>query len=139
MRRTLPSALLAVAFACTTFATSNYEYRPDEYVPIHHGVSPDRRYAIAAHGSGYLGYDHFQLYLVDAKTRKPLAGLKEPKDPFVDTGADAYYAQWSPDSKEVSVIFRAERHKLVRLRYRIVNGRAHLVEHRTQVQALPRD
>ena len=139
MRRTLPSALLAVAFACTTFATSNYEYRPDEYVPIHHGVSPDRRYAIAAHGSGYLGYDHFQLYLVDAKTRKPLAGLKEPKDPFVDTGADAYYAQWSPDSKEVSVIFRAERHLAVRLRYRVTDGHIRRIEGRTRVYGLPRD
>jgi hypothetical protein len=125
--------------ACTASATSNHEYRPDEYLPIVRGVSPDGYYAIAAHGEGYLGYDHFQLYLVDAKTHKPLAGLKEPKEPFVDTGPNAYYAEWSSDSKQVSIIFRAERHLAVRLRYRVESGRAHLLQGRTRVEGLPRD
>jgi hypothetical protein len=139
MTQSLCVVAITAALTSGAWATSNCEYKPGEYVPIHHGVSPNGRYAIAAHGSGYLGYDHFQLYVVDAKTRQPLAGLKEPKDPFVDTGADAYYAQWSADSKEVSIIFRAERHLAVRLRYRISDGHARRIEGRTHVYGLPRD
>jgi hypothetical protein len=139
LRRSFLTSWIAFVFACTASATSNHEYKPDEYVPIVRGVSPDGRYSIATHGEGYLGYDNFQLYLIDAKTHKPIAGLKEPKEPFVDTGADAYYAGWSADSKQVSIILRAERHLAVRLRYRIENGRAHLLQGRTRVEGLPRD
>ena len=139
MRFVIVLVITAAVVSSTAFATDNYEYKPGEYVPIHHGVSPDGRYAIAAHGSGYLGYDHFQLYLIDAKTLKPLAGPKEPKDPFVDTGAESYFAQWSPDSKQVSIIFRAQRHLAVRLRYRVTDGHVHRIEGRTLVHGLPRD
>jgi hypothetical protein len=135
-----PALLFIVAATSAALGSSVHEYKPNEYLPIVHGLSPDGRYAIAAHGSSdYLGYEGFQLYLIDAKTHKPLAGLKEPKEPFVDTGANAYYADWSADSKHVSVTFRAERHLAVRLRYRITDGHVHLIEGRTPVYGLPRD
>jgi hypothetical protein len=131
--------LFVVAVASAALGSSVHEYKSDEYLPIVRGVSPDGRYAIAAHGSSnYYGYEGFQLHLIDAKTHKPLAGLREPKEPFVDTGADAYCADWSADSKQVSVTFRAERHLAVRLRFRITDGHVHQIEGRTPVHGLPR-
>lgn len=113
---------LAVAF--NAFATSNYEYKPDEYVVIADGKSPNGDYSIAAHGGGELGYDNFHLYLMDAKTGKKIGPLEEVKD-TLDTGAEAFSAKWSADSKEVAISYRVDRHEMVTIRYRIENRRAH--------------
>jgi hypothetical protein len=132
--------LLIVAATSAALGSSVHEYKPHEYLPIVRGVSPDGRHAIVAHGSSdHYGYDGFQLYLMDAKTHKPLVGLKEPKGLVVDTGPDAYYADWSADSKQVSVTFRAERHLAVRVRYRVTDGHVSLIEGRTPVSGLPRN
>ena len=53
-------------------ATWNYEYGPDEYVTVAKGISPDRKIAITAHGSGELGDENFHLYLTDAGTGKKI-------------------------------------------------------------------
>ena len=39
-------------FSDSAYATSNYTYKPDEYVVIVDGRSPDGRYTIASHGDG---------------------------------------------------------------------------------------
>ena len=73
-------ALLVSALVMPTMfalATSNYEYRPDEYVTVADGISPDERYAITAHGGGKLGYDNFHLYFTDAMTGKNIGPLEE--------------------------------------------------------------
>jgi len=36
-------------------ATSNYDYKKDEYLPISNGTSPDKKWTIKAHGDGDLG------------------------------------------------------------------------------------
>jgi hypothetical protein len=77
-------------------ATSNYEYRSDEYVTVARGISPGGKFAITAHGTGYLGYDNFHLYLTDAITGKTIGPLEEIVDTR-DTGADAFSAKWSSD------------------------------------------
>jgi hypothetical protein len=109
-------------------ATSNYQYGPDEYVTVANGVSPDHQYAIAAHGAGELGYDKFHLYLMDAATGRNLGPLEEIVD-TLDTGATAFSARWSSDSKQVTIIYRVDRHApLKAVRYKIEGRRASCIE-----------
>ncbi len=118
-------------------ATSNYTYKPDEYVTIVDGQSPNGEYSVAAHGEGAYGYERFHIYLMDAKTKKPIGPLKEIKE-TLDTGADAFYARWSADSRQVSITYRVDRHVAVMVRYRIENGRAYLINGPSKVEGLPR-
>ncbi len=67
-------------FAAAALATSNYDYKPGEYVTVSGGKSPDGRYLIAAHGEGELGYDNWHVYLMDAVTGKRIGPLEEIKD-----------------------------------------------------------
>lgn len=103
--------------------TSNYEYKPDEFVVIAEGRSPDGKYSIAAHGEGDLGDDNFHLYLMDAQTGRMIGALEEVKDPL-DTGADAFRAKWTADSRRVSITYRVDRREMRTVTYRIENGRA---------------
>src|ERR1700722_18693558 len=126
--------LLFIALSAPwAFATSNYEYKPGEYVTIADGVSPDGRYAIATHGEGDLGYDDWHVYLMNAQTGKKIGPLEEITDPL-DTAADAYVAQWSPDSSTVAITYRADRHVGVKIVYRIANRRAYLISGPTQME-----
>jgi hypothetical protein len=122
----LLASLSAAAITCV-LGTSNREYGPNEYVVIEGGLSPDRKYSIAAHGGGELGYDNFHIYLMDAVTGKKIGPLEEIKD-TLDTGADAFYAKWSANSKEVAIRYRIDRHEALEVRYRIGNGRAYLIK-----------
>jgi hypothetical protein len=115
--------LLSGAFA---LATSNWEYGADEYITVASGVSPDGKFAITAHGTGYLGYDDFHLYLTDAITGKMIGTLEEIVDTR-DTNADAFAAKWSPDSREVSIVYRVGR-PLKAVTYRIAHRRARCVK-----------
>jgi hypothetical protein len=133
--------LVTVAVLCSTFfapkvqATSNHNYKPGEYVVIVQGRSPNGRYSIASHGDGELGYDNFHLYLMDAKTGRKIGPLEEIKD-TLDTGASAFYAQWSADSKRVSITYRIDRHVAVKVVYSIKNRRAYLENRPTRVSSL---
>jgi len=114
--------------ATVALATSNYEYGADEYVTIEKGLSPDHKYAITAHGGGDMGYDHFHIYLHDAATGKKLGPLEEIGE-FLDTGPDAYCAQWSKDSQQVTIVWRIDRHEpLKAISYHIANGRASVLK-----------
>jgi hypothetical protein len=125
-RPTLAFVCLTFGFCClvpSSYATSNYTYKPGEYVVVKNGRSPNGQYSIATHGEGELGYDHFHVYLMDARTGKKIGPLEEIQD-TLDTGADAFNAQWSADSREVSINYRVDRHVAVKIRYRIEGGRA---------------
>jgi hypothetical protein len=74
---------------------------------------------------------------MDAQTGRKLSPL-DGIDEILDTGANAFYAQWSPDSLQVSVTYRVDRHVAVRIRYRIADSRAYRVSGPTQVAGLPR-
>jgi hypothetical protein len=141
-RSFLPAATLTlfgvILLSHSAYATSNYNYKPGEYVVIVDGRSPDGRYAIASHGDGEYGYDNFHLYLMDAMTGKNIGPLEEIKD-TLDTGAGAFYAKWSADSKQVSITYRVDRHVAVMVRYRIANRRAYRINGPTNVDGLPRD
>ncbi len=115
-------------------ASEDYTYKSGEYVTVVHGRSPDGAYAVAAHGDEPLGYEHFHLYLMNGQTGKKIGPLEEAaKDP-VDTGAGAYTARWSADSKEVALTYRQERHLTVTIRYRIDKGRAFLLSGPTEAR-----
>lgn len=126
---------LSLLFPLRLNATSNYEYKPDEYLLINDGRSSDGKYSIAAHGEGEFGDDNFHLYLMNAKTGKKIGPLDQVKD-TLDTGADAFYAKWSPDSREVSIRYRIDRHEARMVRYRINNGQAQLLDGPTKVSEL---
>ena len=119
-------ALSAIGISLA-LATSNQEYGPNEYAVIDGGLSPDRKHSIAAHGGGELGYGNFHIYLMNAVTGKKIGPLEEIKD-NLDTGADAFYAKWSSDSKEVAIRYRIDRHEALEVRYRIDNSRAYLIK-----------
>jgi hypothetical protein len=121
-----------VALACLAFfspplrATSNHTYKPGEYVVIADGRSPEGHDSIAAHGDGDLGYDNFA-------GSGPKIGAQEEIEDALDTSADAFHAQWSADSRNVSVGYRVDRHVAMRNRYRIENSRAFRVSGPTKV------
>jgi hypothetical protein len=81
------------------------------------------QYSIATDGEGELGHDHFHVYLMDPRTGKKVGPLEEIKD-TLDTGADAFDAGWSADSREVSITYRVHRHVAVKIRYRVEDRRA---------------
>jgi hypothetical protein len=120
------SALLLPITAA--LATSNYEYGPDEHVTVSNGISPDGKFAITAHGEGEDGDDNFHIYLTDAITGKKIGPLEEIKD-TLDTGADAFAAKWSSDSREVTIVYRVDRHEpLKAVSYRIAGRRAQRIK-----------
>ena len=127
-------ALSAVSLA-SVYATSNHQYGPNEYAVVQGGLSPDRKYSIAAHGEGEEGYDNFHIYLMNAVTGKKIGPLEEIKE-TLDTGADAFYAKWSSDSTKVAIRYRVDRHESLEVRYRIEKGRAHLVKKPFKADAL---
>lgn len=118
--------ILFAGAVASVLATSNQEYGPNEYTVIDGGLSPDRKYSIAAHGSGELGYGNFHIYLMNALTGKKIGPLEEIKD-NLDTGADAFYAKWSPNSTEVAIRYRIDRREALEVRYRMAKGRAYLL------------
>jgi len=120
----LMTLLVATLLVSSALATSNYEYKKGEYLPITRGVSPNKKWAIKAHGEGDLGYDNFHLYLVDATTDKIIGPLAEIVD-SLDTGAEAFVATWSEDSARVMIIYRVDRHApLKAIIYKLAKGRA---------------
>lgn len=133
--RTILYASASLMLLSIAHATSNYTYKPGEYVPIKNGISPDRQYSIAAHGEGDYGDENFHLYLMNARTGKTIGVLEEIQD-TLDTGPDAFYAKWSADSHQVSIRYRVDRHEAVVVRYKVENGRAYHLSGPTKTDKL---
>src|SRR5580704_4347788 len=127
MRLPLLAMSAAFVFSCVGMparATSVYDYKPKEYVIVDGGLAPNKRLAIAANG-----YGAFHVYLMAEPAHKPIAALPSiDNDAILDTGASAYHAVWSPDSRHVAVHFRSDRHVLTMLLYEIRGGRPHLTD-----------
>ena len=134
-RALLRIVFLWIAAAGSASATSNREYGPNEYVVINDGLSPNRKYSIAAHGQGDLGYDNFHIYLMNAVTGKKIGPLIEIKD-TLDTGANAFLARWSRNSTQVAIRYRVDRRKALEVRYRIAKGRAYRLSGPSRVRGL---
>ncbi len=107
-------------------ATSNYQYKSNEFVTITRGLSPDGALSIVAHGDGDMGDENFNLFLVDAKTGKRLGPLAaDPANTWgADTLAGAYHANWSADAKSVTISYRSDRRTVSGIKFKIDNQRA---------------
>ena len=128
-------AFLACLAASSAGATSSYQYGKDEYVVIGDGLAPSKRLSIAAHGSGEFGDEDFHVWLMAEPAHKRLAVLDNMTCPTdgvsracLDSGANAYNAVWSPDSRHVAVSFRTNRHMLQLNVYAIEGRRAVLLK-----------
>jgi hypothetical protein len=122
-RMCLVTVLLLVAVTSAR-ATANHLYGANEYDTVMRGISPDNKWAITTHGGGDYGYDNFHVYLTDNVTGKKIGPLEEIVG-TLDTGANAFCAQWSADSTQVTIIYRISRHEpLKAMSYRIDKRRA---------------
>jgi hypothetical protein len=106
-------------------ATDSYEYKPGEYLLINHGLSPNKKYGLYA---GETDNFHVFLFAMEGKSKRMIGPLTEI-EAQLDTGAQAYRAEWSPDSRHVAVTYRADRHWLVMQLYHIENRRATPMEY----------
>jgi hypothetical protein len=98
----LIAALALLGVVPVARSTSDYFYKPGEYVTVKHGRSPNGAYFIAAHGPGDNGGDDFKIYLMDGKTGKKIGPLTEITDgSWQDSAPLAYHANWSADSQFV--------------------------------------
>lgn len=128
--------LLAALLLSPAHATDNYTYKPNEYVIVRNGKSPDHRFSVAAHGNGDLGYDNFHIYLMAEPGHKKIGPLEEIKE-NLDTGAEAFIANWSKDSRYVAISYRIDRHVGELKLYRIENRRAYPVTGPTLFDNIP--
>jgi hypothetical protein len=121
------AALLVLAIT-PAHATDSHEYAKDEYAIIHDGLAPNKRLSLASHGEGDFGDANFHVWLMAEPTHRKIMALADiSSDNNLDTGPNAYYAQWSADSRRVAVSFRRERHEMQLNIYNIVGRRAHLI------------
>lgn len=124
-RRLLPLAA-ALSLTCSSvscYATAEWEYKAGQVVNVDQGLSPDRRYAIAATEDAT---GKFSLLLIDGITRKRIGPLMEVTEPL-DTAPEAFHAEWAPDSRHVAIWYRTDRHIQNLFIYRIENRRAYPV------------
>jgi hypothetical protein len=125
----LATGLLAFAALPQARATAEHTYGKREYGIIGHGRAPNGRLSIAAHGEGEGAHDKFHVYLMAEPAHRKLAVLDNiSEDNNLDTAPDAYSAEWSPDSRYVTVRFRSDRHIMTLNFYAIADGRAKLLE-----------
>jgi hypothetical protein len=70
----------------------------------------------------------YELYLTDAASGKNIGPLEEVVE-MLDTGANAIAAKWSRDSQQVTIVYRIDRHELLKaVSYRISRGRARCIK-----------
>jgi hypothetical protein len=127
LRLSILAALLALGPAPAR-ATDTHDYGKDEYAIIHDGMAPNKRLSLAAHGSGDGGNDNFHVWLMAEPAHRKIMALDNiGSDNNLDTGPNAYHAQWRADSRGVAVLFRSGRHEVQLNLYRIEANRAYLV------------
>jgi hypothetical protein len=109
-------------------ATDSHDYGKDEYAIIHEGMAPNKRLSLAAHGEGEGGSENFHIWLMAEPAHRRIAALEDiSSDNNLDTGPNAYHAQWRADSRRVAVLFRSDRHAVQLNVYRVEANRVDLV------------
>jgi hypothetical protein len=120
----IATGALILALVSQADATAEHDYKPGEFLIVHGGTSPDKKFSIVA-GDNKVG--EFGVYLRDAQTKKLIGKLEEVATDL-DSAPDAYHAHWAPDSKHVGVSSHADRHLTRNVIYRIENRRAYVIE-----------
>jgi hypothetical protein len=109
-------------------ATDSYNYGKHEYVTIRQGLAPNKQFSLASHGEGELGDSDFNLWLMAEPAHRRIMALDNiNSDTILDTGAGAFHAFWSKDSRLVGVAHRSSRHEVALDLYRIDGRQAHLI------------
>jgi hypothetical protein len=119
----ITTGALILALVSQADATAEHDYKPGEFLIVHGGTLPDKKFSIVAgdNKAGELG-----VYLRDAQ--KKMIGKLEEVATDLDSAPDAYHAHWAPDSKHVGASSRADRHLTRNIIYRIENRRAYVIE-----------
>ncbi|MGX1318667.1 hypothetical protein AB7M17_002120 [Bradyrhizobium sp. USDA 377] len=129
LRAIVAALFVMLAALPEAHATAEHTYAKGEYGIITGGWAPNKRLAIAVHGEGDGAHDRFHAYLMAEPKHRRLAVLDNiSHENNLDTASDAYYAEWSPDSRYVAVSFRTERHIMTLNIYAIEGHRARLIE-----------
>ena len=130
LRLGLPILAALLAFGpAPARATDSHDYGKDEYAIIHDGMAPNKRLSLAAYGDGDGGSENFHVWLMAEPAHRKILPLGNiGSDNNLDTGPNAYHAQWRADSRAVAVLFRHGRHEVQLNLYRIEGNRAHLVQ-----------
>jgi hypothetical protein len=76
----LAGVICLAAFPQAVNATAEHSYRPGEYDLIDHGLSPNKEYAIMAHGDSEGNPENLRLYLFDAPNHHRIGPLEEVHD-----------------------------------------------------------
>lgn len=128
--------LLVCAIFCGSLCAQP-PYKNGQYVTITNGISPDHRFALAAHGDGASGTGHFQVYLVSELAHKKVSQVTQLSNMIV-AAPKRYEAFWSPDSSHValSYIDRTSQHSNTLELFRIENGKAIPIVFRSPLSAL---
>lgn len=128
---TVLSATIATLLAFTVAparATDSRDYAKGEYAIIRDGRSPDKRFSLAAHGDGEGGAKNFRIWLMAEPAHRRIAALDGiGSGNNLDTGAGAYRAVWSDDSRRVGIYFRGDRHVIELKLYELQNRRPQLI------------
>jgi hypothetical protein len=128
---TVQAVVTTVVLTCAlvqVHATSNYAYKKNEYPVIQGGYAPNKLLSVASHGNGEFGYDDFHLYLMAEPAHRKISRLPAiGPDDVLDTAPDAYEARWSPDSQNVAVLFRIDRHVGALRLYQIRDRRPQII------------
>jgi hypothetical protein len=138
---------LSIVLLCASqavHATSIHKYGKHEFSIIVDGRAPNKRFSVASHqdgeSNGEFWNERFNLYLMAEPAHRKIAPLDlKGKIGGLDTGADAYSAIWSADSRRVAVRFRSSRHiGEIRL-YEIRGRRPHLLDNPSLLKAVDKN
>jgi hypothetical protein len=138
---------LSIVLLCsgqTVHATSIHKYGKHEFSIIADGRAPNKRLSVASHqngeSNGEFWDEHFNLYLMAEPAHRIITPLDiNGKIGGLDTGADAYNAMWSPDSRRVAVRFRNSRHIGEMRLYEIRGRRPHLLDNPSLLRAVDKN
>jgi hypothetical protein len=124
--------VVAVIVSCSSEpvrATAVYTYKKDEYPVVTHGLAPNRQVSIAAQGEGEDGADNFHVYVMsepEHKVKAILPGIDS--NDILDSAPSAYEANWSADSRYVTISYRRDRHLRVARPYYVYGKHAQLLQ-----------
>jgi hypothetical protein len=120
--RTISALLFCALFAAASVpARASHTDRDTkkEYSLLDHGVAPNERMSLAAHGEGVPGT--FHVWLMEEPAHRKIAALPAIGETYHDSTLQAV---WSTDSRYVAVIFRSSRNQEEFRLYEIEGHRA---------------